>query len=102
MRKIVDENKGADDAIEWLAVSVNGQPYWVASFPNRPPVLDEAKTIAFNGIVAKPVLRASAVGDRHFFSFPGAGLIEVVVSKRMHDAISKCSNVEFGPIAITY
>jgi len=101
MRRIVDENKGPRDVIEWLAVTVNGEPYWVPNFPERDPILDEKKTLAFHGTVAKAVLRREALTDRHFFSYPGGSQMAVTVSKRMKDLLEKsCTNVEFSKVEV--
>jgi len=101
MRQLIDENKGPNDVIEWLPVTVNGQPYWVLNFPERADVLDEAKTLAFDGDVAKPVLKHDRLDGRHVFSYPGGGRLAVVVSKRMKNLLEKsCTFIEFSKIEV--
>jgi hypothetical protein len=101
MRRLIDDNKGPLDVIEWLPVTVNGHPYWVMNFPERAPVLDEKRTLAFHGAVAKPVLVRALIGERHIFSYPGGGQETVVLSKQMKDLLERhCTNVEFSKVEV--
>lgn len=101
LRGVLEEHAGAD-AIEFLPVTVSGQPYFIVNFPKRPDVLNAAKTVATGAVVIKAVIDGKKVANHHVFNFKGGGKVRVIVSDRVRNAIeaAKCTHIEFGKVPV--
>jgi hypothetical protein len=103
MRKLIDENLGKSDVVEWLPVRIDGSEYFILNLPKPLDILDKEKSIMADDFVVKAVVRAEAIGDHQVFTFKGAGTTRFIVSERVKRALEAagCKPIEFNKVALS-
>jgi hypothetical protein len=107
LKRILAECAGADDAIQWLPVSVRAaageeRPYYVLHLPKPSDVLSKTRTIMSGvDVVVKPVLDASRIGDRRIFTYSDEGvMVYVDASTRKRVRAANITGLDFLPVPV--
>lgn len=103
-REALEKARGPRDRLQWLPAWVTSEDgerrrYWVLHFPERPFVIDEDRSVFWNGRIMKGVIDTNKMRDRHVIASPDGSLTSFVVSDTARNVIidAGCEGLDFEP-----
>jgi len=116
MRKIIDNNKGQSDSIQWLEALVKSnsesKKYYILHFPEKLDAIDKERSILsflseelsqksqMEFSVIRPFLDKSKIEGHNIFSFKGGGSLTLVINEQTKKDLikEKCTCIYYSQV----